>query len=250
MAYIIKKTDGTVLLTLQDGRVNQLTTSLSLLGKNVDSYGEFYNNNLVGLLENFSSVAPPRAPLVGQLWHNRADDTVYVYSKTNKFQTVTGNSSAIVSSSNPIENGTLISPGDLWVDTTNNQLNFTTDGTSFITAGPKFENKSFAISIDISQMLTPNTDIIAYLDKLLPVTNLLISDSSYNLPNGIRARVLCSFTPKAISLNLSIANVDQNSVPLLQSVVTGVTGSTANTTYIVKEFKVLSGHWNYIQDVL
>ena len=54
MAYTIKKSDGTILLTLGDTKVDQLTSSLALIGKNVDSYGQYYNNNLIGLLENFA----------------------------------------------------------------------------------------------------------------------------------------------------------------------------------------------------
>ena len=51
MAYTIKNSDGVTILTLGDTKVDQLTTSLALIGKNVDSYGQYYNNNLIGLLE-------------------------------------------------------------------------------------------------------------------------------------------------------------------------------------------------------
>ena len=52
MAYTIQKADGTILLTLADGTVNQAATSISLIGKNVNTYGQYYNNNLMGYFEN------------------------------------------------------------------------------------------------------------------------------------------------------------------------------------------------------
>jgi hypothetical protein len=131
MAYTIKKSDGTVLLTLADTRVDQLTTSLSLIGKNVDSYGQYYNTNLVGLLENFASVNEPRSPLTGQIWYNKTDGRMYVYGLDNVFKPVAG---AQVSATKP----TIFNQGDLWIDTTNKQLWFTPDGSDFILAAPQY----------------------------------------------------------------------------------------------------------------
>jgi hypothetical protein len=131
MAYTIKNSEGTTILTLSDTKVDQLTTSLALIGKNVDSYGQYYNNNLVGLLENFASVNEPRSPLVGQLWYNKTDGRMYAYGVDNIFKPVAG---AQVSSSKP----TLFNQGDLWIDTTNQQLWFTPDGNDFILAAPQY----------------------------------------------------------------------------------------------------------------
>lgn len=133
MAYTIKKSDGTVLLTLADSKVDQLSTSLSLIGKNVDSYGQYYNNNLIGLLENFSSVNAPTSPLTGQLWYNKTDGRMYVYGLDNVFKPVAG---AQVSATQP----TLFNQGDLWIDTTNKQLWFTPDGIEFMLAAPQYSS--------------------------------------------------------------------------------------------------------------
>ena len=131
MAYTIKNSEGTTILTLSDTKVDQLTTSLALIGKNVDSYGQYYNNNLIGLLENFSSTNEPRSPLVGQLWYNKIDGRMYVYGVDRIFKPVAG---AQVSSTKP----TLFNQGDLWIDTTNQQLWFTPDGNDFILAAPQY----------------------------------------------------------------------------------------------------------------
>lgn len=158
MAYTIKKSDGTVLLTLADTKVDQLTTSLSLIGKNVDSYGQYYNNNLVGLLENFASIDEPRSPLTGQLWYNKTDGRMYVYGLDNIFKPVAG---AQVSASKP----TLFNQGDLWIDTTNKQLWFTPDGTDFILAAPQYsalDGKSGWVVETITD-ISKNNHIVACL---------------------------------------------------------------------------------------
>lgn len=131
MAYTIKNSEGKIILTLSDTKVDQLTTSLALIGKNVDSYGQYYNNNLIGLLENFASVNEPRSPLVGQLWYNKTDGRMYAYGVDSIFKPVAG---AQVSSTKP----TLFNQGDLWIDTTNQQLWFTPDGNDFILAAPQY----------------------------------------------------------------------------------------------------------------
>ena len=67
MSYIINKTDGTTLVTLDPGVLDQ-STSLYLIGKNYPNYGELQQENFVRLLENFANTTEPNAPLVGQLW--------------------------------------------------------------------------------------------------------------------------------------------------------------------------------------
>ena len=55
MAYTILKTDGTTLTTIADG-TRDTTTSLSLAGPNFVGYGQYLNENLVYLLENFAAI--------------------------------------------------------------------------------------------------------------------------------------------------------------------------------------------------
>lgn len=130
MAYTILNTDGTTLLLLADGKVDEASTSLTLIGKNVPSYGEYINNNFVKLLANFASTAgsPPRTPLLGQLWYDTSARRLKVYD--NGFKAVGG---AITADENP---GTLTN-GDLWYDTTNKQLKIYA-GNSVSLIGPAF----------------------------------------------------------------------------------------------------------------
>jgi hypothetical protein len=130
MAYTILNTDGSTLVLLADGKIDQSTTSLTLIGKNYSGFGEYYNNNLIKLLANSASTSgsPPRSPLTGQLWYDTTARRLMVYD--NSFKSVSG---AIVSATQP---GNL-STGDLWWDTTNNQLKLW-GGLSAQVIGPAF----------------------------------------------------------------------------------------------------------------
>jgi hypothetical protein len=130
MAYTILNADGTTLLLLADNITDKVTTSLDLVGRNVNSYGQSVNNNFVKLLENFASSAstPPRSPLVGQLWYNTTNRRLNIYD--NGFKSVSG---ALVAAAQP----TIISSGDFWWDTVNEQLRVF-NGTQNYLVGPLF----------------------------------------------------------------------------------------------------------------
>ena len=128
MAYTVNKTDGTILSTVADGTIDT-TTDLTLIGKNYAGYGEFFNENLVKLLENFSNSAAPSSPVAGQMWWDKTNNLLKVYTGS-AFKTV---SSSTASSSSPSSSVT----GDLWWDTTNGQLKVY-NGSGFTTVGPSF----------------------------------------------------------------------------------------------------------------
>ena len=82
MAYTIYNTDGTILLTLADNAVDNVATSLYLIGKNVNNYGQYFNNNMVKLLTSFASSAEnqPQAAKTGQLWFDTDEERLKVYN--------------------------------------------------------------------------------------------------------------------------------------------------------------------------
>ena len=128
MAYTINKTDGTIVATVNDGVLDN-TTSVSLIGRNYQSYGEPFNENLVKLLENSSSGTAPSAPIEGELWWDKTNDRLKVY---------TGNAWVNVGvESSSTEPSTGLSTGMLWNDTTNDQL-YMYDGDAFDLIGPIF----------------------------------------------------------------------------------------------------------------
>jgi len=128
MAYTVNKTNGTIIATVADGTIDT-TTDLTLIGKNYAGYGEFFNENLIKLLENFANTSAPSSPIAGQMWWDSTNNLLKVYTGS-AFKTV---SSSTASASTPTTNVT----GDLWWDTTNGQLKVY-NGSAFTTIGPSF----------------------------------------------------------------------------------------------------------------
>ena len=129
MAYTINKTDGTILATVADGQIDELSTDLTLVGKNYSGFGESINENFVKLLENFSSSSRPTSPIRGQIWFDVSELKLKVYSGTG-FVPV---SSATISSQQPLNLGV----GDLWFNDVAKQLYFF-DGSNTILLGPDY----------------------------------------------------------------------------------------------------------------
>jgi hypothetical protein len=129
MAYSINKTDGTLLATVADGQVDDLSTDITLIGKNYSGFGESLNENFIKLLENFASTSRPEHPIRGQIWFDTSEAKLKVYSGTG-FVPV---SSASISNSQPGQPGA----GDLWFNNISKQLYFY-DGTGFILLGPAY----------------------------------------------------------------------------------------------------------------
>jgi hypothetical protein len=74
--------NGTPLFNLADNTINTTATSLTLIGKGVDSYGMAFNDNFVHLLENAANATPPNAPLVGQIYYNTSTASLQIWTGT------------------------------------------------------------------------------------------------------------------------------------------------------------------------
>jgi hypothetical protein len=141
MTYKINKTDGNVLAEIPDGQFDTGSSSLTLIGKNVTNFGQVFNENLVKLLENFSSSSEPEHPIKGQLWYNTSTGRLNVYDG-NTFRASGG---PLVSSIRPLN----LVPGDLWINNESNQLWFY-DGVDLTLAGPVYtaQQKTSGFLID------------------------------------------------------------------------------------------------------
>jgi len=84
MPYIITKTNGSTLTTINDFTVD-ISTSLVLSGRGVPNVGTSFANNLVHLLENFAFNSPPTNPLIGQLWFDTINNVIRVYDNKNNW---------------------------------------------------------------------------------------------------------------------------------------------------------------------
>lgn len=143
MSYKINTTDGTLLVDLIDGRIDNNTTDLTLVGRNYTGYGEVFNENFVKLLENFRNTFPPANPLVGQLWFDSSEGRLKVYNGIEFRSTDT----TIVSAIEP-----LLVSGDIWIDSFNKQIYFS-DGVNKILAGPNYSNSQGKTHIEAATLV-------------------------------------------------------------------------------------------------
>jgi hypothetical protein len=154
MAYTLYNNDGSVLVTLSNGQVDTVSTSLDLIGKNLNNYGEYFNNNLLKLLTNFASTNEnsPRSPKIGQLWYNKTSGKLVVYNGVS-FVSSYGTH---VSGTQPLTTST----GDLWYDTVNSQM-FIWNGSGYKLIAPSVSGiyGKFGIEPPASAILSAGTNI-------------------------------------------------------------------------------------------
>ena len=147
------KDAGGYYITVQEGNVNTVDTSLTLVGRNFPSYGQVLAQDLVHLLENFSSSSPPNNPIEGQLWF----DTTDLNSKKLKINDGTAQAATwypvggVHQQANEPVNTQI---GDIWVDTSNNQLKIF-NGADFTLIGPNYSN-----ALKSGSYATTATDIL------------------------------------------------------------------------------------------
>ena len=127
MPYILNKTNGALLTTIEDASLD-FTTNLTFVGRNYSGYGETVNENFVKLLENFANTLEPSRPVMGQLWFDTNSQQLKVCSDGKTFK---GLANIFVQSTTP----NLPKRGDLWWDSTNKQLK-SYDGATFLIIGP------------------------------------------------------------------------------------------------------------------
>jgi hypothetical protein len=207
MAYLINKSDGSILLSVQDGELDT-STSLGLLGKNYTGYGEVQNENFIFLLENFANGSPPARPVKGQTWFNSTNNVLNAYTGT--VWTPVG--SATPSATPPPE-----VLGAFWLKTTTNQLYVFVDP-SWELVGPQLSEgfeKTRAESTILTDVNEINHAVIIFYI------------------NGI-AEAICSSTTFTINLSNSVPGflnlVNGINVSSLSSLQGELLGNSATTT--------------------
>lgn len=201
MSYNINLTDGTILGTILDGTNNTTATSLTLVGRNYSDYGQVMTDNLVALLENFSSSTAPGSPLSGQLWWDKTNKSLKVYTGTT-FKIISGPTASTVAPATT-------TAGDLWLNTTTQQLHVyvgTTpyDVAGWILVGPAYSvlnGKSGAIWETITDNSSVSHNVLSlYLDGARAA---IISKSAAFTPN-----VAITNFPTTIVPGTNISNVE------------------------------------------
>lgn len=155
MSYQLNRTDGTLLTDLVDGQIDQNSTNLTLVGRNYTGYGEFFNENFIKLLENFSNTAAPSNPVSGQLWWDTVNQRLQVFD-----------GSVWKASGGPFVQGERpdMVAGDLWIDNDKNQL-YAFDGTDTILIGPQYTSTQGVSGFRIGSILDDQSRsrTVAYL---------------------------------------------------------------------------------------
>jgi hypothetical protein len=230
MPYIINRTSGLAITTVQDGTINSAVLDLTLVGKNYTGYGEIFNENFVKLLENFSNTTAPKKPLSGQLWFNSASKTLrlYVPNSINPNDTLPWKSLSVLetSASKPLG----YNQGDLWYDTTvpgGRLWAYTGVGTTWTLVGPITTRGSSSGAIEglIKNSDTTLDEIV--LDQRVNNSNAFIS-SSIKFPVDVTDPNYANFN--IIKEGITLPGTDANGVsytPIAQGYVMWGTAATA-----------------------
>jgi hypothetical protein len=129
MPYILNKTNGTIVATVQDASLD-LTTDLIFVGRNYAGYGEWQNENFLKLLENFSNPSAPTKPIEGQVWYDTANKKLNVYDG-EFWKGVSNLEKGLINPANS-KNPT---SGDLWYEEREQQL-YVYNGSEYRLIGP------------------------------------------------------------------------------------------------------------------
>jgi hypothetical protein len=182
MSYVLKKTNGTTLVTIQDGSIDS-ATDLVFVGKNYAGYGQTINENFLKLLENFANTKQPADPLNGQVWYDSANLKLKFYDSVNaRFKSLTVTD---VASNKPSD----LKAGDQWFDTVDQKL-YVYNGIDFVMIGP--EKSVAALQSSIGPTLVSDT-----LNN-----NYTVLGASVGTGSGSTVAVFSpnAFTPNANSL--------------------------------------------------
>ena len=203
MAYKINNTFGTLLVTLPDGTIDIATTDLTLIGKGYAGFGEKLNENLVKLLENFNNTTAPSNKLQGQLWYDKTNNQLNVYTGS-KFKPVGSTSNSASSPANAVQ-------GDMWFDTTNTQL-YVYTGSAWTLIGPTTVAGSGVTQV-ITESPEDNTGVKRSILKLVAndtvvgvVSNLAFTPSSTEALGSSLISAGFSTVAQGIQLSTAVAS--------------------------------------------
>jgi len=198
MAYKINNTFGTLLVTLADGTIDVATTDLTLIGKGYAGFGEKLNENLIKLLENFSNTSAPTNKQQGQLWYDKTNHQINVYTGS-KWKPVGSTTNSATQPTNAVQ-------GDMWLDTANTQL-YVYTGSAWTLIGPTTVAGSGVTQV-ITETVQDNTGVnrgilkLVAEDTVVGVISSLAFTPSSTETNG-SALITAGFATVAQGIQLS-----------------------------------------------
>jgi hypothetical protein len=175
MPYIINKTNGAKITTVQDGTIDTTSLDIILVGKNYTGYGETFNENFVKMLENFASVTQPAKKITGQLWFDATSKKIKVYDGL-QFKSI-----GIVENGDNKPSG--YNAGDLWFNKSEGRLYaYSGAGTNWILVGPLTTRASVSGPITTSITADDNTDN-DIVKMVVNGTDAFVSSTAEFVPN-------------------------------------------------------------------
>lgn len=154
-------------IVVEDQSLNNTDTDLAFVGKNFPGYSQFIGENFLHLLENFARSTPPTKPVIGQLWYDTGTLVTPAKPQLKVFDGTLWTEAGNIKKSvvKPSVQTSIV--GDLWVDTTNQQLYLFT-GNAWTLVGPQFSEKNLS-GFKVDEIYDRN-------DTLKTIISLVVSD--------------------------------------------------------------------------
>jgi len=200
MAYKLNNTFGTLLVTLADGTIDVATTDLTLIGKGYAGFGEKLNENLIKLLENFNNTTAPTNKQQGQMWYDKTNNQINVYTGS-KWKPVGSPTNSPTQPTNAVQ-------GDMWFDTSNTQL-YVYTGSAWTLIGPTTVAGSGVTQV-VSEVSPDNTGVNQSYLKLVANDSVVgvVSDRAFtpsSTDTTSSALITAGFATVAQGIQLSSA---------------------------------------------
>jgi len=230
MAYKLNNTFGTLLVTLADGTIDIATTDLTLIGKGYAGFGERLNENLIKLLENFNNTSAPNNKQQGQLWYDKTNNQINVYTGA-KWKPVGSTTNSSTSPTNAVL-------GDMWFDTGNNQL-YVYTGATWTLIGPTTVAGS-GVTQALSETVEDNTGVNQSILKLVTadavvavVSAAAFTPSSTETKGAALLAAGFDTVAQGIQLSTAVANAKfRGTAELAESVTVSANNATNETVYL------------------
>lgn len=206
MAYIINKFNGTQLLSVEDGTVDN-TTDIKFVGKNYSGYGEIQNENYLFLLENFSGTVAPTKAISGQIWFDASLNKLKFYTG-NQWKNTGG---AEVSSSAPSG----LTVGDFWFNNETNQVYARTSQDDFVLVGPQAAGSGQTQMRSIEVVDTGSVTKPVIVALVNDNVQFIISDEEFTLKSTQDSNVpvgVNSSNFQKIKKGITLINTDTNGI--------------------------------------
>ena len=218
MSYIINKSNGTRLVTVEDGSINVSACDLTLVGKNYAGYGEAIASNFVKLLENFSGSKQPARPLTGQIWYDSSTKKIKFFNGA-EFKPIPSLQSSPTYPTDQLK-------GDLYYNEAEGKLYYF-DGQGYILIGPQIAGKA-AIN-NVTPVLLEGTDgflryvlrhqVQNYYDETEVITVAITSDDE--------------FTPTSEDYSVSFPRIKRGVNLRAADSSTGISTTSTNGGYMI-----------------